>query len=710
MMINSPLRRWTALLLLLLAAATPLLAAGPVLRTWNRFADFWPGTLENLSLDSRGRLTLAPAIGQPIDTGEPYVWDISSDPAGNLYLATGNAGKIFRIAANGDTSLFYQAAEPEIFALVHDGRSTLYAATSPNGAVYQIDPRGQARLFCQPGQNYIWDLQLDASGNLWIATGGKAQLLRVTPGGVVTTVLASEAEHLRCLIRDGDWLYAGSSRPGLIYRLGVDLKPFVLFDSGMEEVHALTVMPGGALYAATLAAAAPAASLAQLFGGQPAAEQGEDQEPAEEEENPDQPQPAAMLTITAAAAASQLLRIDAEGYGRNIWPLDQEEVHSLLAGGRGEIFVGTGRSGRLYSIDSAGEITLRQKTAATQISALHRTSSGGLVLGTSNMGLACKLEARSPSGRYEAESLDAAGWARWGVLRWRGAGAVTFQTRSGNTRKPEGSWSEWQSLLQEGEVWRVVSPPARFLQWRCELKNGGEPPRLEEVTLSWQQKNEPPEITQVVILPAGEFYDTAQEPIPEGVGLVAPPPLPKGEQKPGYRSAVWEFNDPNQDPLLFTLWYRRMGQDHWRRLAGPLARMVHSWESRRMADGEYELKVTAADSLSLPAGLGLKAERVSAPFIIDNTGPEIRDLKFSRDGSGRTLEFSVCDARSAVGQVRISCNAAEWQLLYPRDGICDSFCEQFTVPLPPGAGLEITIEAMDLLENRGLLHHQLKGF
>jgi len=699
-------------LVLLLTAMTALRAgaAGPGLRTYSTFADFIPGKLENLSLTGDGRLTLAARTTRFIDTGEPYVWDVASDPAGNLYLATGNRGKVFRVNAAGDTALFFQAEEPEIYALAHDGRSALYVATSPNGSIYRVDGEGRAQLFCRPEQSYIWDLLCDGSGDLWAATGGKARLLRIKPDGSMSVALASEAEHLRCLALDGGELYAGSSRPGLVYRLRKETAPFVLYDTGNEEVHSLAVLPGGTLYAAAMTTAGPAAVITRILATVPA-QSTSLEEPDEEKSAALRQQAPAGPVESAPAAKSQLLRIEADGYGRSIWPAGLDDVQALLPAMDGGLLVGTGREGRLYSINESGEISLLLKVGASQIQTLHRTAAGEVILATANMGLGYRIGAVVREGSYESETIDAAALTRWGALRWRGDGKLVFQTRSGNTRNPEGSWSEWQPLTDAGGSGQITSPAARFLQWRCILQDGEKKPFLKEVTLAYLQKNRPPEIDGLVVLPAGDYFEAAPDQGAGTTGITAPSPLPKREQRKGFRSAFWQFVDSNRDPLLFALWYRRTGDTHWRRLAGPLAQVVYSWDTTQMADGEYQLKLEASDSLMLPDGQGLRAEKISSAFLVDNTGPVIKGIKVENEGSERRLRFTVCDAASPLARVRISINAGGWKPVSPADGICDSMCEEYNFSLQGGAELlEITLEAADQFENCSKAHQRIKGF
>lgn len=698
------------LLLAVLAVGRPSFAAGPLLRSWKTYGDFLTCRLENLSLESSGRLVLARQARLVIDSGEPYIWDIASDPTGALFLATGNRGRLFRVAANGDTSLCFTAGEPEIYALAEDGHGNLYIATSPHGRIYRRDPAGAVRVFCEPGQTYIWDMLFDRSGNLWVATGGKARLLCVDPAGQISMVLESEAEHLRCLAREGETLYAGSSRPGLIYRIRKNDPAFVLYDTGVEEVHSLAALSGSILYAAIRSAGVPAAATEVSAPGVTIqSNPGDNEETEKNGVAPETMVPAAGES--PAGFASQLVRIDAEGYGRPVWPADAGEVQSLLADPEGGVLVGSGRDGRLYRIDPNGDISLLLQLSASQIPVVYRTANGALLLGTANMGLGYRLAAPGPSGRCESEPVDAGTLSYWGALSWRGQGSLRFETRSGNTRKPEASWSPWQPLAGAADDLHIVSPAARFLQWRCTLTTGRQPAELREVTLACMQKNRPPEIDDLLLLPPGDFYEAGQEPDAVTRGISEAGPLPKRESRKGFRTALWQFSDPNHDPLLFTLWYRRVEDRHWRRLAGPLAQILYAWDTSQMADGDYLLRLAACDSLTLPLGQGLRTEKISPAFLVDNSAPRIEFSSTRQEGDQSLLGFKVCDAASAIAHVRVSINAGGWQTLYPVDGICDSLCEAFLLPLPGGpAPLEISVEAADQLENTGTAHHLIKGF
>ena len=68
-----------------------------------------------------------------------------------------------------------------------------------------------------------------------------------------------------------------------------------------------------------------------------------------------------------------------------------------------------------------------------------------LVAATGDMGKVFRLsEAAGPSGSYESPVHDSGSVARWGRISWRSAGGkAELQTRSGNSARPDKTWSDW---------------------------------------------------------------------------------------------------------------------------------------------------------------------------------------------------------------------------------------------------------------------------
>jgi hypothetical protein len=71
---------------------------------------------------------------------------------------------------------------------------------------------------------------------------------------------------------------------------------------------------------------------------------------------------------------------------------------------------------------------------------------------------------------------------------------MSLFTRSGNTEKPDDSWSDWSAALPRREGEQITSPAARFLQWRAVFTRPQSPPstQLTAVTVAYLTANSRP--------------------------------------------------------------------------------------------------------------------------------------------------------------------------------------------------------------------------
>src|SRR5712671_1961480 len=133
-------------------------AATPTFWQVSNEAEFAKGDVENLSIDSYGRLTLGPAATSIYEASAPFLWSMVSGPDGSLYVGSGNEGQVYRIDATGKGSVFFDAEELEVHALAIAPGGVLYAGTSPDGKIYKIDATGRSSVFYDPPDKYIWGL------------------------------------------------------------------------------------------------------------------------------------------------------------------------------------------------------------------------------------------------------------------------------------------------------------------------------------------------------------------------------------------------------------------------------------------------------------------------------------------------------------------------------------------------------------------------
>src|SRR5512140_1706312 len=151
-----------------LAALVPLLALlYPTVRLAASTATFWTvstqqdflkGDVENLSIDSDGRVFLGPETTQLAETPAPFIWTLTSSPDGTLWAGTGNEGQVLKVGRDGKVSTFFDAQEIEVHALAPAPGGGLYVGTSPDGKIYKVDAAGKAQTFFDPDDKYIWAL------------------------------------------------------------------------------------------------------------------------------------------------------------------------------------------------------------------------------------------------------------------------------------------------------------------------------------------------------------------------------------------------------------------------------------------------------------------------------------------------------------------------------------------------------------------------
>jgi glucose/arabinose dehydrogenase len=75
-----------------------------------------------------------------------YIWDLTFDPAGRLYIATGNPAAVYRVdpsRPNTKPELFFQCDEAHIRSLAWDAKGNLIAGSDGSGLVYRISPEGK---------------------------------------------------------------------------------------------------------------------------------------------------------------------------------------------------------------------------------------------------------------------------------------------------------------------------------------------------------------------------------------------------------------------------------------------------------------------------------------------------------------------------------------------------------------------------------------
>ena len=95
------------------------------------------------------------------------------DHAGNLYVATGDHGEIYRVTPKGEHAVFFKSDEAHIRVLSVDTQGNLIAGSDGSGLVYQIKPSGEGFVLYSAPKKEITALAIDKAGNIYAAGVGE---------------------------------------------------------------------------------------------------------------------------------------------------------------------------------------------------------------------------------------------------------------------------------------------------------------------------------------------------------------------------------------------------------------------------------------------------------------------------------------------------------------------------------------------------------
>ena len=700
-------------------------AGGPLFWRIDNFSEVGRGELQGVTLDGRGAATLAPPLREVFDTKQAYIWSSVADQSGNIYLGTGNEGRVYRVDPAGKGELLYQTPELSVMALAVDARGFIYAGSSPDGKVYQISRSGEAKVFFDPKAKYIWALAFDPQGRLLVATGEKGVLHRVEPNGNSTvlatlgaTIGQSNLTSLR-VDRAGNIL-VGTDPGGMVVRVapggpnGAEVKIFTLFDSEQREIHdlALTSGPGGEEVVLALAVAESAGSgasssaAAPPAGGAPGGFEGSVTVTLSDVQVVDSGSTSSTGSGTSGSSSSGavksiLYRLAADGSWQSLWESRDAVGFSLQTQPDGQVLLGIGRKekGRVLTLNAAGQTEAGTLVALPEGQVSRLIQAGGRTYAaSSNLGKLYALGSGTlTEGVITGNVLDSVHHAAWGELAWNGSGTVEFQTRSGNTTTPDQTWSDWSRPLppsgQSSRSARIESPAARYLQWRATLRRQGEAatPLLREVTIHYLPRNLAPRVTALTTLPIGVALQPAPPPSSEGIPAALQneamivtnnlPMPPRRVFQQGALSLQWQGEDRNGDQLEYAIHYRLAAGSDWFTLRSGLRENYLTIDSKELPDESYVFRVLASDRSANPAQLALTGSRETETIAIDNTAPELSLRIETAAGARVTIRASASDRTTIIRRAEYQLDGGTWLPVFPVDGLADSPREEFALPL-----------------------------
>ncbi len=716
-----------ATLAAVLVAGLSVALVGSGTQTWemDSYNDFVRGKFDGVSLSKEGRLSLAPKFDTVFTSDQPVIWSLARASDGTLYAGTGNRGRLYRIDPAGKSSLVWTAEQPEIFAVAVDAAGVVYAGTSPNGKVYRV-VNGKAEEYFAPNARYIWSLAVAPDGALFVGTGDQGKIFRVEGPGKGEVYYDTGQSHITGMAVDSEGrLLAGTEPNGILYRITAKDKAFALYDSSLPEIRAIVPMPDGSVYAAALGGsvakrAQAAQQASQGMSGIPTiasttitveAQAGSEIKPPEAKAQP-QPLIAPQVTAPATPATdsggsdkSAVYRINADNTVETLWSSKEENVYDLLVL-QNQVLFSTDQNGRIYGLSPDLRVTLVTETGASETTRL-LPSEHSVLAATGNMGRIYRLgDKPGASGSYEAPVHDSGTASRWGSLSWRadtpaGSGLV-FRTRSGNSARPDRTWSDWSGPLTDAAASRIASPNARFIQWKVEMSgSGGATPVLDSITLAYLPQNSPPVVKSISVISqasltsqaakstagsssaaysvtvSGDSSDTS------GATTSTGTPTQTLTRAASQQITVsWQADDPDGDRLVYSLYFRAEDETQWMLLRTGTHDTSMTFDADILADGKYYFRVVASDREANPPASAREATLISTPVMIDNTPPAITMGTVRYAAGAAHVEWESADASSALRRCEYSLDAGNWVPMQSVDGVIDSPRERFTLDLP----------------------------
>ena len=639
-----------------------------------------------------GSLSPLPPLEAVASFDEPLGLALAVAPDGTAFVGTGHPARVYTLR-DGKKQLLAELEADQVTALLIEPKGSLWAATAAPATLVRVPSGAKAEIASRLPEGEIWDLAWYRDG-IVAAAGNPGRILRLGATGLELAAPVPD-RHARCLAVSGDTVLIGTSGKGLILRWSGDGPPGVLYDSPFTEIAALTVDAAGTVWAAALTG--------DPTLGKPAKEDGEGVATVTTSESAPQ--------SDTGGATSEILRVLPQGAVTTVHRFTPQ-IAGTLASGENGLVIGTGAEGQIWQLVE-GSMAELDTIDAAQVVRLAR--GGNWVLSQGPVRLFRRHG--TPRGSFLSPPLDAGQPARWGELHITAdldrTSRCTVFLRSGAAAQPDESWSEWSAGAPCSNP-AASAPPARYVQWKLAIEASSESAgRVRQVALAYRQINLAPEFKEVNVHGPGEVFLKAPPPSDKVVEVQHPdlagifttldddaeekqPSLGKKYYRVGYQTVSWKAEDPNGDPLRFTVEVQQSGSGAFWPIRKALETTTLALDTHALADGTYRFRVTATDAPANPDEPGSNSQ-LSPYFVVDNSPPRI---SIKRQGEAWLVD--VEDALSPLTRVEWNRDADAWHPLTPLDGLLDGKRESFRFPAAAGPHV-LAVRAIDDHHNRAVL-------
>ncbi len=565
---------------------------------------------------------------------QAYIWALEGLPGGDIAVATGVDGKLFRVSAKGEGKVLYDSQDTHIRSLASRKDGSLLAGASGKGRIYHITRDGNAHALFESTLNEISSLYVDPSGTAW-AAGVSNVLPSVAPpksqpksgqqqqqagsaaaGEAKKEGEAAAAPEVTFSFDDSAASAAAQSGAAEVYRIDADGFVETVRKFEREMVYALSGGASGSVLLAT----GPNGRIYELRNGE--------------------------LSLLGAVPEKQVVSISGN-------------------------VVTTTNSGAVYQMETRSAANPEFRSAAKDAERFSRFGHYQ-VEGRNLESATVAVSFRSGNTRTPDST-----WSAW---------TPPQTSLEGNIGAPAAQYLQWKLTMPKvGQGAAVDGVTVAYI-------NRNVAPEIEGLTVQ-----DPAVVLISSAYPSAPHVVEATNPDEYGIfsSLDSPRDRTSAEQgkrmfRKGFRTVSWRASDDNSDSLRYTLSFRQKGSDRWLRLRENLEETQLNFDTSQLPDGRYELRLEVSDALDNPE-LPLRDSKEGVEFQVDNTTPKIT----ASPGSGNEITVRITDDLSPVGKVEYSADAQRWIRLTPVDGIADSRDETFRLDRSSLSGKFVIVRAVD---------------
>jgi hypothetical protein len=600
---------------------------------------------------------------------------LAIDSQDRVYAAVLPDAKIYRIE-KGKPQLFFDAKCKYIWSMAFDKSGNLFVATGDSGLIYKVAPDGTGAKFFDTEETHARSMVLDGEGNLIVGTEPSGLILRITPAAKGFVLFQANKREVTAVAEHNGVIYAGA----------VGNKPSGgLISAPVVPAAAAAPATGSASAPHTIAAPAslppPVNSLSGSVSGGSEVYRIEKDGFAEKVwgSNTD-----VVYAIGFDAQGHPLVgtgnkgiihRLDSDQISTSLLNVPPTQVTSFLEGKNGVVYATTGNVGNLYSIGPGMEGT---GTLESEVLDANEFATWGKIHLTDVLhGGSVSIETRS--GNVNHPESNWTPWSKVDVSELGGQihsqSARYLQYRLTLAKAPATGESPELSAVDIAFLPKNAAPKVQQIE--IAPFNYRQAPSNQSLDRSIQPSGSPTSIT----LPAVGQKRSSSGGVEVAAGAATL------QYNKGFATIRWNASDPNGDQLSFKVELRAENDPTWRTLKDKLLDRYFAFDTASFPDGKYIARITASDAPSNTPAAVLTSSLESESFTIDNTPPVIT----VNSNGAKSVKFTAKDALSWIDKAEYSLDGGEWLALLPDNLVTDSQSLDYTISANPGQMVSIRV-------------------